>query len=443
MGSTPPSTHADQRRLDRELVALAVPAFATLLAEPLLVLADSAIIGHVSTDALAGLGIASSVVGVVVGLCVFLAYGTTASVARRLGAGDRAGALAGGLDGITLGALIGVVLAIVLQVAATGVVGWYGVEPVVADQAASYLSVVSLGFPGALVILAATGVLRGLQDTRTPLLVVVVMNLANIGLNLLFVHGLGWGITGSGTGTALAQTGAAVWLALTVLRGARREQVRWRWHPSGILTAARSSGWLVLRTAGLQAALLLTTAVAARMGAVSMAAHQVLYSLWMLLTFAMDAVAIAAQALVGRYLGAGEASTVRSLLARMLGWGVLIGVTGGLLLWAGQGLYLWLFTPDAAVVGLVSSVLPLVAGLTVLGGVVFVLDGVLIGAGDTRYLAWASLVNLLVYLPLAIMVAVTGGGLVWLWLAYAGFTLSRFVTLGLRARGTGWMRLGV
>ncbi|MEA4943448.1 MAG: MATE family efflux transporter [Propionicimonas sp.] len=443
MGSTPPSTHADQRRLDRELLALAVPAFATLLAEPLLVLADSAIIGHVSTDALAGLGIASSVVGVVVGLCVFLAYGTTASVARRLGAGDRAGALAGGLDGMTLGALIGVVLAIVLQVAATGVVGWYGVEPVVADQAASYLSVVSLGFPGALVILAATGVLRGLQDTRTPLLVVVVMNLANIGLNLLFVHGLGWGITGSGTGTALAQTGAAVWLALTVLRGARREQVRWRWHPSGILTAARSSGWLVLRTAGLQAALLLTTAVAARMGAVSMAAHQVLYSLWMLLTFAMDAVAIAAQALVGRYLGAGEASTVRSLLARMLGWGVLIGVTGGLLLWAGQGLYLWLFTPDAAVVGLVSSVLPLVAGLTVLGGVVFVLDGVLIGAGDTRYLAWASLVNLLVYLPLAIMVAVTGGGLVWLWLAYAGFTLSRFVTLGLRARGTGWMRLGV
>ncbi|MEA5117647.1 MAG: MATE family efflux transporter [Propionicimonas sp.] len=443
MGSTPPSTHADRRRLDRELVALAVPAFATLLAEPLLVLADSAIIGHVSTDALAGLGIASSVVGVVVGLCVFLAYGTTASVARRLGAGDRAGALAGGLDGMTLGALIGVVLAIVLQVAATGVVGWSGVEPVVADQAASYLSVVSLGFPGALVILAATGVLRGLQDTRTPLLVVVVMNLANIGLNLLFVHGLGWGITGSGTGTALAQTGAAVWLALTVLRGARREQGRWRWHPSGILTAARSSGWLVLRTAGLQAALLLTTAVAARMGAVSMAAHQVLYSLWMLLTFAMDAVAIAAQALVGRYLGAGEASTVRSLLARMLGWGVLIGVTGGLLLWAGQGLYLWLFTPDAAVVGLVSSVLPLVAGLTVLGGVVFVLDGVLIGAGDTRYLAWASLVNLLVYLPLAIMVAVTGGGLVWLWLAYAGFTLSRFVTLGLRARGTGWMRLGV
>lgn len=442
MATTPSPTRADRRQLDRELLALAVPAFATLLAEPLLVLADSAIIGHVSTDALAGLGVAASIVGVVVGLCVFLAYGTTASVARRLGAGDRAGALAGGLDGITLGALTGVVLAAVLQGAGSTIVGWYGVEPAVAAQATAYLTVVSLGFPGALVILAATGVLRGLQDTRTPLLVVVVMNLANIGLNLLFVHGLGWGITGSGSGTALAQTCSALWLALIVLRGARREHVRWHWRPGGILAAARTGGWLILRTAGLQAALLLTTAVAARMGATSLAAHQVIYSLWMLLAFAMDAVAIAAQALVGRYLGAGEASTVRSLLGRMLGWGVLIGVAGGLLLWAGQGLYLWLFTPDAAVAGLVSSLLPLVAGLTVLGGVVFVLDGVLIGAGDTRYLALASLVNLAVYLPLAIAVAVTGGGLAWLWAAYAGFTLSRFVTLGLRARGTGWMRLG-
>ena len=430
------------RSLNAEIWALALPAFATLLAEPLLVLADSAIIGHVSTDALAGLGVAASVLGLTLGLCVFLAYGTTASVARRLGAGDRAGALAGGLDGITLGLGAGVVLAAVVGALAAPIVGLYQVAPEVAEPASAYLGIVALGFPAALAILASTGVLRGLQDTRTPLLVVGCMNLANIGLNLTLVFGLGWGITGAATGTVIAQYAAAAWLVSAVLRGARREQVRWRWHPAGVLAAAGASAWLIVRTLGLQAALLTTTAVAARMGTTAMAAHQVLNSLWMLLVFAMDAVAIAAQAIVGRYLGAGEPRIVRSLLGRMIGWGVAIGVGGGLALWAGQWLYLPWFTPDAAVVTQIGRVLPLLAALTVVNAVVFVLDGVLIGAGDARYLALASLINLATYLPLALAVAWTGDGLEWLWLAYGGLSLSRLATLGLRAHGTRWMRLG-
>ena len=173
-----------------------------------------------------------------------------------------------------------------------------------------------------------------------------------------------------------------------------------------------------------------------------MAGHQILNSLWMLLVYAMDAVAIAAQAIVGRYLGAGDSATVRALLRRMLAWGVGIGVGSGVLLWAGASLYLPWFTPDAAVRSQVSQVLPVLALLTVVAGLVFVLDGVLIGAGDARYLAWASLINLVTYLPLAFAVAATGAGLGWLWLAYGGLTVSRLATLGLRARGTRWMRLG-
>lgn len=432
-----------RRGLDTEIWALAVPAFATLLAEPLLVLADSAIIGHVSTDALAGLGIAASVVGLTLGLCVFLAYGTTASVARRLGAGDLRGALAGGLDGIALGLGVGVVLAAVVGGLAGPIVGLYAVAPEVAAPATTYLGLVALGFPAALTILAATGVLRGLQDTRTPLLVVGCMNLVNIALNLGFVFGLGWGIAGSATGTVISQYVAAAWMVTAVLRGARRQQVRWRWHPAGVLAAAGSSGWLILRTLGLQAALLTTTAVAARMGTTAMASHQVLNSLWMLLVFAMDAVAIAAQAIVGRYLGAGEPRIVRALLGRMVGWAIGIGLIGGLALWAGQKLYLPWFTPDAAVVDQVARVLPILAALTLVSAVVFVLDGVLIGAGDARYLAVASLINLASYLPLALAVAWTGAGLEWLWIAYGGLALSRLATLGLRARGTRWIRLGI
>ena len=431
-----------RRRLDAEVWALAVPAFATLLAEPLLVLADSAIIGHVSTDALAGLGVAASVIGLTLGLCVFLAYGTTAAVARRLGAGDLPGALAGGLDGITLGLGVGIVLAVGIGGFAAPIIGLYAVAPEVAAPASTYLRIVAAGFPAALAMLAATGVLRGLQDTRTPLLVVGCMNLLNIGLNLLLVFGLGWGIAGSATGTVISQYLAATWMVAAVLRGARRRQVRWRWHPAGVLAAAGAGGWLILRTLGLQLALLTTTAVAARMGTTPLAAHQVLNSLWMLLVFAMDAVAIAAQAIVGRYLGAGEPGIVRALLGRMNRWAIGIGLVGGLALWAGHRLYLPLFTPDQAVIDQIGRVLPILAALTAVSAVVFVLDGVLIGAGDARYLALASLINLVTYLPLALAVAWTGAGLEWLWIAYGGLALSRLATLGFRARGTRWMRLG-
>ena len=431
-----------RRRLDAEVWALAVPAFATLLAEPLLVLADSAIIGHVSTDALAGLGVAASVIGLTLGLCVFLAYGTTAAVARRLGAGDLPGALAGGLDGITLGLGVGIVLAVGIGGFAAPIIGLYAVAPEVAAPASTYLRIVAAGFPAALAMLAATGVLRGLQDTRTPLLVVGCMNLLNLGLNLLLVFGLGWGIAGSATGTVISQYLAATWMVAAVLRGARRRQVRWRWHPAGVLAAAGAGGWLILRTLGLQLALLTTTAVAARMGTTPLAAHQVLNSLWMLLVFAMDAVAIAAQAIVGRYLGAGEPGIVRALLGRMNRWAIGIGLVGGLALWAGHRLYLPLFTPDQAVIDQIGRVLPILAAVNPVRARGFVLAGGLIGAGDARYLALASLINLVTYLPLALAVAWTGAGLEWLWIAYGGLALSRLATLGFRARGTRWMRLG-
>lgn len=436
------STERPGRRLDREIVGLALPTLATLVSEPLLLLADSAIVGHLGTDALAGLGIAANVLGVLTGLCIFLAYGTTGTVARRLGAGDRSGALAGGFDGLVLAVGLGVVLAVALQLLVPTVTGAYGASPEVAAEAARYLRVAAFGLPSILLLLAGTGVLRGLQDTRTPLRVVIAANLVNIALNLLLVYGLDLGIAGSALGTLIAQTAAAVVVAAVVVRRMRAVHARPHFALGGVLAAARAGRHLVVRTATLQAAVTTTTLVATASGTVALAAHQVVNSLWILLAFALDALAIAGQAIIGRALGAGDVATGRAMTRRMVGWGVVAGLLFGLVVWATRPLYVGLFSPDPDVQALVGRVLLVVAVVTPVAGVVYVLDGVLIGAGDSRYLALAGLLALLAYLPLALLVRAQDTGLVWLWAAYGVFMLARMTTLVLRVRTGAWLRLG-
>lgn len=437
--TSPPQTRTS---LSQEILALAIPAFATLVSEPLLLMADSAMVGHLGTRQLAGLGLASSVLNIINGLCVFLAYGTTSLVARRIGAGDSRRALAGGIDGMALGLGLGSLLAVVLNLTAPTVIGWYGAGPEVSSQAVDYLRIACWGLPMLLLMLASTGVLRGMKDTRTPLVVAVSMNLANIGLNALFMYGMGMGIRGSATGTLLAQAIGASVLTAVVLRGAVRAGVPLGVRVHGVLEAARGGVWLVMRSAWLQASLAVTVAVAARTGQVGLAGHQVTNSIWSFLCLALDALAIAAQAMVGHELGRGDAGKVRSITAQLCWW----GVAGGLVFAAGlvlvRGVLAPVFTPDAEVQQLLVRLLLVLALITPIGGIVFVLDGVLIGAGDARYLAFAGMVATLVYVPMALAVDHAGRGVIWLWLAYGGYLLARVATLALRARSDAWMRLG-
>lgn len=437
--TSPPQTRTS---LSQEILALAIPAFATLVSEPLLLMADSAMVGHLGTRQLAGLGLASSVLNIINGLCVFLAYGTTSLVARRIGAGDSRRALAGGIDGMALGLGLGSLLAVVLNLTAPTVIGWYGAGPEVSSQAVDYLRIACWGLPMLLLMLASTGVLRGMKDTRTPLAVAVSMNLANIGLNALFMYGMGMGIRGSATGTLLAQAIGASVLTAVVLRGAVRAGVPLGVRVHGVLEAARGGVWLVMRSAWLQASLAVTVAVAARTGQVGLAGHQVTNSIWSFLCLALDALAIAAQAMVGHELGRGDAGKVRSITAKLCWW----GVAGGLVFAAGlvlvRGVLAPVFTPDAEVQQLLVRLLLVLALITPIGGIVFVLDGVLIGAGDARYLAFAGMVATLVYVPMALAVDHAGRGVIWLWLAYGGYLLARVATLALRARSDAWMRLG-
>ncbi|WP_307827979.1 MATE family efflux transporter [Nocardioides sp. SYSU D00038] len=438
------------REGDREILRLAVPAFLALVAEPLFLLADAAVVGRLGTTPLAGLGIAAVVLQTAIGLCVFLAYGTTVGVARALGAGDRRAALAQGADGLWLAVLIGAV-ATVVGVAATGpLVGLFGASAEVAAPAETYLRLAFLGTVPLLLMLAATGVLRGLQDTRTPLVVAVAGNAVNVVLNVVLVHGVaGWsglGIAGSAIGSVLAQVASAAALVWVVVRGARREGASLRPDLPGIRGAARAAVPLLVRTLTLRAAFLVTTyavVLGAAPGddAVGLAAHQLAITLWGFLAFALDALAIAAQAITGRQLGAGLVEEARASTARMVRWGLGSGVVTGVGLAALSPVLGGLFVDDPAVHAALVPVLLVAALGQPLAGVVFVLDGVLIGAGDGRYLAWGSSLTLAAYAPVVLLVADAGLVAVWVSLALVFMGL-RGVVLGHRARGRAWLVTG-
>ncbi|MFH8793933.1 MATE family efflux transporter [Streptomyces sp. NPDC017941] len=442
MTQAPAAPKAARRRHDREIVALAVPAFGALVAEPLFLMADSAIVGHLGTAQLAGLGIASALLGTAVSIFVFLAYATTAAVARRVGAGDLQAAIRQGMDGIWLALLLGAAVVTVALPTAPALVDLFGASPSASPYAVTYLRISILGIPAMLVVLAATGVLRGLQDTRTPLYVAVGGFVANGALNVLLVYGFDFGIAGSAWGTVLAQCGMAAIYLYVVIRGARRHGASLRPDAAGIRACAQAGVPLLVRTLALRAIALIATAVAARLGDADVAAHQIILSLWSLLSFALDAIAIAGQAIVARYLGAGDPQGARDVCRRMVQWGFVSGAALGLLVVAARPVFVPLFSGDSAVQDAALPALMVIALAQPICGIVYVLDGVLMGAGDGPYLAWAMLVTLAVFAPAALLVPSLGGGLTALWAAMTLMMAVRALTLWGRSRSGRWVVTG-
>ncbi|MGW6977976.1 MATE family efflux transporter [Streptomyces sp. NPDC054932] len=433
---------AGPRRHDREIFALAVPAFGALVAEPLFVMADSAIVGHLGTPQLAGLGIAAAVLTTAVSVFVFLAYATTAAVARRVGAGDLQAAIRQGIDGIWLALLLGIAVIAVVLPAAPSLISLFGASDTVAPYAITYLRISALGIPAMLMVLAATGVIRGLQDTRTPLYVAVGGFALNAGLNVALVYGADLGIAGSAWGTVLAQCAMAAAYLFVVVRGARRHGASLRPDTAGIRACAQAGAPLLVRTLSLRAILLIATGVAARLGDADIAAHQIVLALWSLLAFALDAIAIAGQAIIGRYLGAGDTKGAQAVCRRMVQWGIASGVVLGLLVVVARPVFIPLFTSDPAVEAALLPALLVVALSQPVSGIVFVLDGVLMGAGDGPYLARAMLLTLAAFVPAALLVPVLGGGLTALWCAMTLMMVVRMITLQLRAGSGRWLIAG-
>lgn len=429
--------------LDREILRLAIPALGALIAEPAFLLVDTAMIGHLGAEQLAGVGIGVAVLSTAVGLLIFLAYGTTPAVARLLGADDRPAAIRAGIDGIWLAIVAGALLLLTTPFAHS-VVAVFGAAADVTEHAAVYLGISILGLPAMLIVLAATGLMRGLQDTRTPLAVATIGFGANAALNALLIYGLGLGVAGSALGTVIAQWGMAAFFLWFAVREARRSGVPLAIHWSDLGRSASTGGWLFMRTLSLRVALLATTAVATQAGTTTLASTQIAFTLFSTLAFALDALAIAGQAMLGTSLGAGDAASARAITRRLQAWGVGFGCAVGALLLSVAWVLGGVFTSDAAVLGSLPVALVLLALAQPIAGYVFVLDGVLIGAGDVRYLAWTGILNLLVYLPLLLLVLIPGWNpLAVIWGAFSfGYLGARALTLGLRARSDAWMRVG-
>ena len=254
--------------------------------------------------------------------------------------------------------------------------------------------------------------------------------------------GLGWGIGGSAAATGIAELVGLLAYGAILLRMARREGVAITPSGVGVVRSARDGVPLFVRALALRAVLVIASAVAARLGDAELAAYHVTVTLFFALALALDAVAIAGQALLGKTLGAGDVDASRTITRRIVWWSVWLGVALAVIVLA---LRPWLpgwYGDDAQVIALISSALIVLAVLQPLSGVVFALDGVLIGAGDTRWLAWAQIAVLIAFLPAAWLVLAHSWSLDALWWALGWFLLVRAVLLVWRARGSAWLVTG-
>jgi putative MATE family efflux protein len=424
---------------DREILTLAVPALGALAAEPLYLLVDTAIVGHLGRQQLAALAVAATALGGLFGIFNFLQYGTTAQVGRASGAGEARIANRLGAQALWLSLGFGLAVAAGVAALAPQITELLGVEGETADYAVSYMRIAVLGLPFAFLALGGQGYLRGVADLRTPLVIVIAANAVNVVLEVLFVYGFGWGIEGSAWGTVIAQAGMGAAFIVVIVRAAHGDTRPDRELMRRLLVIGR---YLFVRTAALLAAFTLAGAVIARFGDASLAAHQIAFQLWIFLAFVLDAIAIAGQVIVGRGLGAGDTERAWAASVRMIWLSVYAGVVFGAVMLALQGILPYVFTSDELVVERTQEIWLLFALMQPLNGAVFALDGILIGAGDGRFLMWSMVAAFAVCALGSLAALVFDWGIVGVW---ASLVLLICVRLGLmlwRFSGRRWLVTG-
>ncbi len=426
----------------QEILRLAFPALGALVAEPLYVLADTAVVGHLGTGPLGGLGVASAALLFGYGLCIFLAYGTTASVARLTGANEHRRAADQAIQGLWLALAIGLSLAAVGIPLADSIVGALGAEGDVAEHATTYLEISLLGAPGMLLMLAGTGYLRGLKDNMRPLRVAVGTAVLNLVLELVLIVGLGLGIGASAAATVVAQwTGATCYL-IWIGRDVKAQRSPLRPRPAAIGRMLSVSSQLLVRNLSLTGMFLVGTSVATRIGRVEVAAHQVAFQVWMATALTMDALAVAAQAMVGERLGAGYALAARRIGRRIIFWSVGMGMVLAPILLVARSGVAGIFSDDPDVVALASFLLMHVGLMAPLGGATFALDGILIGAGDQAFMARGMAVAATATVLAMVAIRLADLGIGWLWAAIWLSTILRSSIFIARFNGTRWQVVG-
>jgi putative MATE family efflux protein len=417
---------------DRRIVRLAIPALGSLAVEPLYVLVDTAIVGRLGTAQLGGLALAASVLSLVTAGCNFLTYGSTERIARRLGAGQPEAAADVGVQAVWLSALVGIVLVPVIAFGASLLGRVLGGGGDVLDYGVTYLRISAAGIPFVVFALAAQGVLRGAWDYHTPLVILFAANLLNAVLEVWFVFGLDLGVPGSAWSTVIAQVGAGVAFAVVIRRHLVPARERGpSWPAMGpLLTAGRH---LLLRVGSMLAVFIGATAIAARTDEPTLAAHQIVASMFFLLALALDALAIPAQTLVADELGRGAGPAAAELSARTARLSVVVGAGLAVLVAVAAPVLPHAFTGDDAVVARATSALWWLAVLLVPGAIAFAYDGVLIGAADYRFLGFAALGYLLVITPVGLAVLALDLGIGGIWAALTLWMVLRAVVNHRRA----------
>ncbi len=401
---------------DAEIARLAIPALGALAADPLVSLVDTAFVGRLGPEPLGALGVDTAAFSFAFVLFNFLAYGTTPLVASALGRGDREAAGRVVVQALTLAAVFGLAALVVLEALAVPILRLLQAGDAILEPAVRYLRIRALAAPALLVVTVGHGAFRGYLDTRTPLKVTLGLNAVNLVLDPLLIFGAGLGLDGAAIATAVAQWVGAGWFLALLLRRRQRLGIHFQLPRIPELAPLLRVGWeLVVRTLALLVAFTLATAMAARIGTETVAAHQVVGQLWLFLALAVDALAIAAQATVARYLGAGHVTAARAAADRLLAWGIAAGVALGVLLLLLRGILPGLFTADPAVRALVAGVVPLLAAMQPLGAAVFVWDGIFMGAARFRFLAGSSLAAALASGAFLLAVPEAGWGLAGVW----------------------------
>jgi MATE family, multidrug efflux pump len=425
---------------DREILRLALPALGALAAEPLYVLVDTAIVGHLGRPQIAALGLAGTLLAGAFTIFNFLTYGTTAVVARASGAGQDRAAAGLAAQALWLALAIGAVLVVLAEAVGAPVVHALGGHGRSGHFAIVYLRIAAAGLPSALVALAGQGYLRGVSDLRRPLWIVAAGNAANVVLEVLFVYGFRWGIAGAAAGTAVAQTGMGLAFVRELLRPPADTR---RPHLAQIRPLMRVGRQIFVRTTALYASFLVAASVLARVGDAELGAHQIAFQLFQFLALVLDAVAIAAQVIVGRMLGAGDDEGAHAAAVRMLIWSTALGLAFGLVLLPLGHVIPRAFTDDPAVLARAREIWPLFALMQPVGGAVFALDGILIGASDTAFLMWSMLAaSVLVYVPIALVSLAAGWGIVGVWSGLVALLVARLTLLGIRFAGRRWAVVG-
>jgi putative MATE family efflux protein len=358
-------------------------------------------------------------------------------VARLHGAGADRDAAAMGSQALWLALGIGLAMTVVLVALAEPAVTLMGGRGEVADGAVTYLRIAALGAPFFMIASAGQGFLRGMSDLRTPLVILVVAHAVNVVLELLFVYGFGWGLEGSAWGTVIAQAGMGIaFVAVQSRAGLDRP------HVARMRPLMRIGAEIAVRTSALLGSFLVAAAVLARVGPASLAAHQIAFGLWVFLALVLDALAIAAQVLVGRALGAGDVAAARAAAVRVVAWSVAVGALFAVALAGLAGVLPGLFTDDPLVRERAHDVWWIFIATMPLNGAVFALDGILIGAGDTRFLMWGMLAAAAAYVPVALLALDRGWGIEGVWWGLFALIVVRLLTCGARFAGGRWALTG-